>query len=233
MKYLRLFRRYDSIKAAVFLAGLAVYLLGVCICADVSYAAFLRTPAEYLCSWSGSLQTGIQQISGQIRGYSRQSSAVLTANGKSIPVTMLSAQYLADCYGLSGGTHTIWMNRTAFSQISESGSSMHISGTLGETPFSGEIVCSDALPQDAPYALLYADVSVLHDAEALRICMNEHDAAVLQQAGFQIMNPEAEIIFKYEQDILRIRIRFGLLAAFLALLAAGVFLRYHSINQIP
>lgn len=231
MKLLRLWRQYDSIKAAVMLLMLAVFLIGYCIRAAAQYAVILQTPSEFICvspDRSEIILPRLSQTEG-IKAYSPQKSALLTQNDRTVNVTLLSAAYLYDSYGIEGGAHDIFANDAAFAEICGdiTEKSQQFRGMLNGKPFSGEIIRDDSLPQGSPFAVLSASAADLRDASELRICLDGSDPASLEQLGLHIMNPEVQIAADYEKKLVLLRVRFAALSALLSCIAAGAFLRIY------
>ena len=117
MKLLRLWRQSDSIKAAVMLLALAIMMIGYCIHAAAGYAAILRAPAEYICTLPQGSDLLLPQLAQNdaVKGYSRQRKAALMQDNSIMTVTLLSASYLSDCYGITEQGRVIWANAAAFS----------------------------------------------------------------------------------------------------------------------
>ena len=231
MKMLRLFWQYDSVKAAVLLLALAIFLAGYCIRAAVSYAVILEAPTEYVCTAPdiGKILPQLTNTDG-LRAYSRQKKAYLAGENQTGSIVMLSAAYLADCYGLDGDAHTVWMNAEAFAAWGDaaSQSTAVFHGTLNGEPFSAQLICTENLPQSEPYAVLASSASELHDADALRVCAANRDTFAPDSLGLTVINPEQQCAADYEQQFVLLRIRFGMLSAILALIGAAAFFRvYH------
>ena len=231
MKLLRLWRQSDSIKAAVMLLALAIMMIGYCIHAAAGYAAILRAPAEYICTLPQGSDLLLPQLAQNdaVKGYSRQRKAALMQDNSIMTVTLLSASYLSDCYGITEQGRVIWANAAAFSAFcgDAAQSTAQARGTLDGKPFSAEIIRTDALPDGQPLAVMTASAAELHDADELRVCMTEPDAASLEQLGAHIVNPEVQLAAKYEKQLVLLRIRLGVLAAVLALLGAAAFRHIH------
>ena len=231
MKLLRLWRQYDSIKAAVMLFALAVILIGYCIHAAVGYAAILRTPTEYICTLPKEDTTILLRLeqTESILCYSRQKQAALMQDNQTLTVTLLSAAYLSDCYGITEQGRVIFANDAAFSAFcgDTKQGAVQIRGTLNGNPFSAAIIRTDALPDGQPLAVTAVSMAELHDASELRVCMTEPDSAALEQLGLHIVNPEVQLAAEYEKKLVLLRIRFGALAALLSCIAATAFLRIY------
>ncbi len=229
MKLLRLWRQYNSIKATVLLGLLAAVLIGYCIRAAASYAVFLQTPTEYLCT-AQDMDRTLRMFSDTegVRAYSRQRTAYLAQEWQGCNVTLLSAAYLSDCWGLSGDARTVYMNPAAFAAMSGNANSpASFRGTLDGEPFSVQIICTDQLPQEEPFAVIGVDLSALHDADMLRICAANRDAFSPESLALTVTNRETLCAADYEQKMVLLRIRFGALAAVLALLGTAAFLRVY------
>lgn len=232
MKLLRLWRQYDSIKATVMLFALAAFLIGYCIHAAAGYAAILQTPTEYICTLPKDfhiLELRLAQTDS-VKCYSRQKKAALMQDNHALTVTLLSAAYLSDCYGITEQGRVIWANDAAFSAFCGDAvqDSAQIRGTLDGNPFFAEIIRTDALPDAQPLAVTAAGMSELHEASELRVCMTEPDSAALEQLGVHIVNPEVQLAAEYEKQLVLLRIRFGALAALLSCIAAAAFLHIYS-----
>lgn len=229
MRFLRLWRQYDSIKAAVLLVALAVFLVGYCIHAALTYAMLLQTPAEYICTADGefdSILPRLMQIE-TVKGYSMQKTAYLVQKDKTLNVTMLSAAYFSDAYGITENAHTVWANDAAFAAICEN-TDAQFQGTLDGKPFSAAIICTNALPKSQPFAAMSVNAAELHDAAELRICMTEQNTAEIEQLGLSVLNKDVMCAAEYEKKLVLLRIRFGALSAILALIGAAAFFRvYH------
>lgn len=235
MKLLRLWRQYDSVKAAVLLTAFALFMLGFCIRSAAAYAEFLRTPTEYICSSYTELDRVLPQLAYTegIRAYSRQKTANLAEHQQEISVTMLSAAYLSDCYGLPESARTVYMNPAAFSVFcgEDAQSPVSFRGTLDGKPYAAQIICTQNLPQHEPFAALAVSAAELHDAETLRLCLTEPDACAPESIGLTVLNTEVQRAAAYEQQLVLLRIRFAALAAFLSLLAAGAFLKIYKLRE--
>lgn len=238
MKLLRLLRQYDSIKAAVILSALTVFLSGYCIRAAAVYAAYLRRPAEYLCTAADGFDRVLPLLAQNetVIGYSPQKSAVFTGKDRTLTVTELSAAYLSDCFGLAPDSHIIFANDAAWASIAgdRAGQSVQCRGTLDGMPFSAEIIRTERLPKEQPLAVTAVSAAELHDAAELRICMTNPDAAALAALGLHIGNPEALTAAEYESRLVLLRIRLGALAALLSGIAAAAFLKiYRQLSDEP
>ena len=231
MRLLRLWRQYDSIKATVLLVILAVLLIGYCVRAATEYAVFLQSPTEYLCAAPVDTDKILPQlaVTDGVRACSRQRTAYLSQEWQGCNVTLLSAAYLSDCYGLSGDSHTVWMNEEAFTAFcgTRVQSPVDIRGTLDGQPITVQIICTDALPQGEPLAILCVSAAMLHDADTLRICTADRESFSPESLGLTVLNPEQKQAAEYAQTLLLLRIRFGALSAALAMLAAAAFLRVY------
>ena len=226
---MRRWRQYDSFKAAVLLMILAVLLVGYCIRSAARYAAFLQTRPEYLCAVPDDSIT--RQLAGKagVAAYSRQKTAYLSDGQQGCTVTLLSAAYLADCYGLPGDAHTLWMNAAAFTAFcgENAQSPCAFRGTLDGQPFTAQLICTENLPQGEMFAVSAVGAAALRDADTLRICANGRNAFSPAQLGLTVRNTEALLAAEYEQTLILLRIRFGALSAFLAMLGAAAFLRIY------
>lgn len=226
---MRLWRQYDSIKAAVLLVLSAVLLIGYCIRSAARYAAFLQKRPEYLCAVPD--DSILRQLAGAegVAAYSRQKTAYLSDGQQGCTVTQLSAAYLADCYGLPGDAHTVWMNAAAFAAFcgEDAQSPCAFRGTLDGQPFTAQIAVTEKLPQGEAMAVSAVGEAALRDADTLRICADDRDAFSPGQLGLTVLNTEALLAAEYEQTLILLRIRFGALSAFLALLGAAAFLRIY------
>lgn len=235
MKLLRLWRQYDSIKAMVLLTASALFLIGYCIRMAAEYAAFLRTPIEYICTASAELDKVLPQLANTdgIRSYTRQKTAYLTEHEHGINITLLSEAYLSDCYGLDHQARTIFMNPAAFSAFcgTDAQSPVSFRGTLDRQSYSAQIVCKENLPSDEPFAAVAVTAAELHDADTLRICMTEQEAFVPESVGLTLINPEVQNTAAYEQKLVLLRIRFAAFSAFFATLAAAAFLKIYKLHQ--
>lgn len=231
MKLLRQFRQYDSMKAAVLLTAAALLLAGSCIRSAAAYAAILRKPAEYVCTAHSSIETALPQLTNaeQIRASSRQKTAYLTRKDQALPVTLLSAAYLSDCYALEHDAHTVWMNAAAFAVFGDPAAqnTVDFSGELDGKPFRARLICTDSLPQDEPLAVLAAGAAELRGAETVRICAAQSDAFAPERFGLTVVNAERLCAAGYERELVLLRIRFGALSAFLATLGAAAFFRLY------
>lgn len=231
MKLIRLWRQYDSIKAAVLLIATGLLLIGYCIRTAAAYAIILRAPAEYVCTAPAGIEQVIPQLANAdgVCAYSRQKKASLIQENSVMTVTLLSAAYLSDCYGITEQGRVIFANDAAFSAFcgdTEQGA-VQIRGTLDGKPFSAEIIRTDALPDGQPLAVTAVSMAELHDASELRICMTEPDSAALEQLGLHIVNPEVQLAAEYDKEFVLLRIRFGALAALLSCIAAVAFLQIY------
>ena len=228
MRFLRLLRQYDSVKAAVMLSALAAFLTGYSIRAAAGYAVLLRTPAEFICTAPEGFDLILPRLAQteSVRGYSPQKTAVLSQNDRTLTVTCLSAAYITDCYALTP-ERVIYANDAAFAALAEdpAAQSLQTDCTLDGVPFSAGMLRTDALPQNQPFAVRAVTAAALHDASELRICMTEPEPAALESLGLHITNPEVQIAADYEKQLVLLRIRFGMLAAVLSCIAAGACLR--------
>ena len=231
MKLLRHFRQYDSMKAAVLLTAAALLLAGACIRSAAAYAAILKMPAEYVCTAYNGIEAVLPQLTNaeHIRAFSRQKTASLTQKEQTLPVTQLSAAYLSDCFALEGDAHTVWMNAEAFTVFGNPAiqDTVDFYGELDGQPFRARLICTNILPQDEPLAVLAAGAAELRGAETVRICAADQDAFAPERFGLTVVNPEKLCAAGYEREMVLLRIRFGALSAFLALLGAAAFFRLY------
>lgn len=223
MKLLQRWRQSDSFKAAVLLAAAALFFAGSGIRAAAVYAAWLQRPTEYICTAEHSLQQAVLQLEReeQLCTYSRQKTAELRQGDKSLSVTLLSGAYLADCCGLPETPRTIFANAEAIALLGLTETTVPFQGTLNGSPFSAEIVCTDALPFGEPHAMLAVSAAELHDADTLRICLNAPDPSLPGRCGLRIQNPEVQCTAEYETKLCLLRIRFSAVCVLLALIGAA------------
>jgi hypothetical protein len=121
------------------------------------------------------------------------------------------------------------MNEAAFAAMHPaSGQTADFRGELDGEAFSARLVCTEHLPQAEPFAVLAVSAAELHDTETLRICAADQNAFSPSLFGLTVTNPEAQCAAEYEQEMLLLRIRFGVLSAVLALLGAAAFFRLHN-----
>lgn len=234
MKLIRLWRQYDSVKAVIMLLALAVFMLGYSIREAIAYAVILRTPTAYICTAPNGFATILPQLAQMecVRGYSLQKTATFIHEDHTLPVTLLSAAYLSDCYGIEDNPRAIYANRTAFSAFfgDTAQQSEQIRGTLDGKPFYTEIIQTDAMPDTQTFSAMAVGAAELHDASELRICLTEPDAAAMEQLGLCIVNPEIQLAADYEQRLVLLRVRFGMLAAILSCIAAAAFFRIYRLH---
>lgn len=120
--FLRLRKRYDSIKFALILFICAAYFLSHGIVQIVNYAHYLNKPAEYILeaySDSASLETAPDKIcetDGVVSASFQRDYVISEGNGKTLTVSELSYEYLFECYGIdtSVNSRKIWLNSVAF-----------------------------------------------------------------------------------------------------------------------
>lgn len=232
-KTLRLLRMYDAFKAALLLGILAAVLTGYCVRSAVHYAQMRNQPAEYVCRYSGTQQAALAdaETCDEITACSPQREILLETEHGSMTVTLLSVQYLSDCYALDPASagHIIRMNAAAIGAAGgEAAESVPLRGTLNGADFSGEGILLSSLPEGAPFAVMTGTAADLREADCLRVRLKHRDAqagAVLSEAGLSPADPAALQAAEYEETLLLVRLRFGLLSAALALIAAGACFR--------
>lgn len=230
MKLLRLWRQYDSIKAVVLLMLLAVFMLGYSIRAAGQYMTILQTPTSYLCTAASGFKTILPQLDQMesVQSYSLQKTAVLTEEDRTLRVTLLSPAYVFDCYGLEQ-SRAIYANRAAFGAFCGDTAAQYqqIRGALDGNRYDTELVQTDRIPEREAFAVLTVGAAELRDATELRVTMTEPDAAALERLGLRIVNPEVQLAAGYEQTMVLLRIRFGMLTVVLSCIAAAAFFRIY------
>lgn len=233
MKLLRIWRQYDSIKAAVLLIALALFLTGYCIRSAASYALFMQKPVEYICTASAGIDKILPQLANTdgIRAYSKQKTRNLEGSQQRIQVTLLNPSYLANCYALNE-TRTVYMNCPAFSELfGDAQSPVLFQGKLDGQTYSASAICTDKLTQNEPLAVIAAGESELHDTDSLRICVANQDVFSPESIGLTVMNRETLCAAEYEQKLMLLQIRFGVLSVILALTGAAAFLRIYRLTN--
>lgn len=236
MKLLRYWRQYDRFKAAVLLGMFAAGMLLYAVCGAVQYAQMLRRPAEYVCILPENAKNALAALaqSEQVYASGRQLTQMLETQQHTLTVTRLDAQYAQDCYALDLRPNTLYMNDTAFSALrtAQTDGAVRLSGTLDGKPISCEALYCDVLPSGDAYAVMYAPAAELHDAAAVRVCMRTLDASPLTAAGLTLTDTRQQTAAEYEQRMMLLRLRLGMLCAVTALLAAGANARLFRISLL-
>ena len=224
MKLLRLWRTNDRFKLAVLLLLLTVYLLGYAGVQAGRYLRWMLAPAEYVCTYTDSYASAAAKLEGSenISAYSPQITQNAEIGRESMQVTLLSARYLSDVFGVEPVTHTVWMNRIAFAKFcgEKAENPAALTMTLDGHRTEMTAVCLGNLPEDAPYAVMQASESALRETNLMRVCVKERNSAVLMHLGMNITEPEKQTAAEYEEILMLTRVRFAVLSAALALLAA-------------
>lgn len=230
-RMMRLLRMYDAFKMALLLGMLAAVLAGICVRYAVRYAHSLAQQTEYVCMFTGSQSTALEKtgMMQEITAYSPQCTKLLETDSGSVEVVLLSAQYLSDCFGIEAGgaSHTVWMNQAALSLVSRNDTrAAQMTCRLDGQETELNAALSDSLPDDLPFAVMYGSAAQLRDADRIRVRMNRKERnaeKLLSEAGLSFADTAQIQAAAYEEKLLLVRLRFGLLSVLLSALGSAAF----------
>lgn len=230
-QFLRLRRQNGRVKLSLLFA-----LLGLALAIDLGlgggeYAAGLG-PAEYVLERS---QPGpaTEAVLDQLRALegveavSRQREVSLVSGERGLTVVVLSPQYLQDCYGLTptGAAREYWLNPAAFSGFCAGETApARVSFQEEGIQESGLFQLAPSLPGEEAFAVTGGSSAEMGDSPQVRLRLRGETAgaqALLEGAGFSVVNREELLEREHKAQLWMIRIRYEGLALVLTGLLAG------------
>lgn len=228
--FFRLRRQSGKVKAALLLFLLAAFF-GVHGVEQLKECALgLGEPVEYLLQFGtggavfGEKLRELQKMEG-VTGVSRQREYTITRGEKSLAVTELSAQYLAQCYGIeeSGFRRHFWLSPQAFSSFVGKGTEppAHLSYRQAEVLCNGVFSSSEQLPGDLAGAVTSGTSEALRGSTELRVMFPGPDlsgvtVSRLEGLGFSVVNSQQLSLQEQEFRLLLICCCYDLTACALA-----------------
>lgn len=226
----RLLRRDSGAKLAMLLFLLGALLAWEVLACAAEYLSRMGEPAEYVLS-SGVQGAALEGKISALRGeegvicVSRQREYDLTSGERSVTVAEVSAEYLADGFGLdteAAGT-TFFLGSDAFKAFCGAGarSPVRMTCAAGEKSVSGAFVLEKSLPGEL--AVTKGSSATLQDASKLRVMFRGRDfsgtdAAWIGELGLSVENSETLAEDAHETELLMVKLRYGGMACVLAVL---------------
>ena len=232
-RFLYVRKRYDCIKMVLLLCIVMLFLIGYIVYTAISYAEYLSTPYELVCSVEKT-DTEIRE-SENINAYSKQAVRTFEINEKTIDVTVLSAGYLKDCYDIStdSNLHAVWLNRKYFSELfgKNETSHVHTSCISDGRKIQMSFLLSDNLPNEENYAVMCGQNCDFKESTQLRVSIRKDGTGTevyeLNSEGFQVVNKEQLVISEYELEMLLLKLRFSILTSIVTALAISANLKMY------
>jgi len=234
-RFFRLRRQSGWVKLSL-LSGLLAAALAVdlALCAGELAA---QGPIEYVLERGQpgpvpeALLEQLRELEG-VEAVSQQRDALLESGEKSLAVTVLSPQYLQDCWGIAptGAAREYWLNPAAF-QLFCGGEAAPawIDAQRDGLRESGLCQRAPQLPGEAPFAVTAGSSADMGDSAQVRLRFGGEEAgsrALLESMGFLVVNQESLLAREYRAELWMLRARYEGLALLLAGALAAVLYRY-------
>lgn len=229
---LRLRKESDKVKLALWLFLLAAVLAGKTAVTAGSYVSQIQSPVEYVLTSGevGAALDGKMQVilqNANVMGATRQREYALTDGERSLMVTEVSGQYLADCFGLaeSGSGTQVYLGRKVFYSFFGNGAQSPVRASVqtgeGQT-VSGAFTLAEELPENL--AITKGTTLTLGGSLNLRVMLAGTDisggaVSQLEGLGLTVTNRETVLIAEYENQLLLTRLSYGILSCILAAIA--------------
>ena len=237
-RFRRMRRQSDGIKAGLLCFLLGAVLLAVTAGRIVRYAKMLQAPYELILSQhtaSAGDSPAVMQLKlrDDVQAVSRQSEMQITVSETPLTVTLLSPQYLSAGYGLTpDSAQTVYCNLSAmmsllpYQQEPPAETQMQCQTDSGSRVFRFRYC--DALPDGDPLAVMQASTAELSVSETCRVRMKARELGgnavqEIQMLGFDVINQDVLLTEEYEEKILLLHLRWGLLSAALAMICGAAF----------
>lgn len=245
-EFLRLRKRYDSIKFALILFICATYFLVNGVVQIVSYCGYLNKPTEYILeaySDCASLEIALQKIcdtESAVCASFQRDYVVTSENDAVLIVSELSAEYLLECYRIESDENgkKIWLNTTAFDEfVGETDeTSVRLSYTVDGKNESAEFIRCDALDSETAYAVSVGTTASLDDSTVVRVMFDSIDVSGsnmkhLENLGYSISNGEKVILEVHEQELLFLNVKYSIIATVLSLVGAYLFIEIYKLKR--
>ncbi len=237
-RFLRMRRQSDGIKAGLLCFLLGTVLLAVTAGRIVRYATMLDAPYELILSQytaSAGDSPAVMQLKlrDDVQAVSRQSEIKVSNNEITLSVTLLSPQYLSAGCGLTpDSAQTVYCNHSAMMTLLPYQQELPAETQMQCQTDSGSRVLRfrscDTLPEGEPLAVMQASTAELSASETYRVRMKARElggTAVqeIQALGFDVINRDVLLAEEYEEKILLLHLRWGLLSAALAMICGAAF----------
>ena len=245
-EFLRLRKRYDSIKFSLILFICATYFLVNGVVQIVSYCGYLNKPTEYILeaySDSASLEIALQKIcetDGAVNASFQRDYIITTENDKALAVSELSREYLCDCYGIESNTNSkaIWLNTVAFDEfIGEStDTSVRLYYSVDGKNESAEFIKCDALDSENAYAVSIGTTASLGNSHTVRVMFDNIDITgtnirQIENLGYSISNREDMLLQSHEQEMLLLETKCCIFETSLSFVGGLAFIRIYRFER--
>lgn len=238
-KFLYIRKRYDCVKMTLLLSIVLVMLVIYTINAAVDYVIYISYPYELICTTekTGNVDVLLSDIEN-INAYSKQTVRTFEINEKTIDVTVLSANYLKECYDINtdSSSHAVWLNSKAFSELfgEKEKSSVHTTCISDGRKIQMSFLLSNNLPNEERYAVMCEKNQDFKETSQLRVCISKDGTATepetLSSSGLLIENNEQLVASEYELEILFLKLRFGIVAVLITVPAIWVNLKLYKVK---
>lgn len=247
LDFLRLRKKYDSIKFALMLFVCAVFFLTSGIIQIVSYASYLNKPCEYILeaySDSASLEIGLQKIcdtEGAVCASFQYDYIITTGDNKTLMVSDLSQEYLSMCYGIESGTNSnkVWLNSVAFDEfIGDSESdSVRLTYIVDGKTESAEFIRWESLDSENAYAVSIGTAVSLGNSRTVRVMFDSIDVTgtnirQIENLGYTVSNREDILIQSYEQELLFADVKCNIIGGLLSLIGGYAFVEVYKRKEV-
>lgn len=247
-EFLRLRKRYDSIKFALILFICATYFLVNGVVQIVSYCGYLNKPTEYILeaySDSASLEIALQKIcetDGAVSASFQRDYIITAENDKTLAVSELSREYLCDCYGIESNTNskTIWLNTVAFDEfIGEStDTSVRLYYSVDGKNESAEFIKCDALDSENAYAVSIGTTASLENSHTVRVMFDSIDVTgtdvrKIENLGYTVSNREDMLTQSHERELLFANLKCSIIGTILSLVGGYAFVEVYKKDSEP
>lgn len=250
-EFLRLRKRYDSIKFALILFICATYFLVNGVVQIVSYCGYLNKPCEYILeaySDSASLEIALQKIcetDGAVSASFQYDYIITTGDNKTLMVSDLSQEYLSMCYGIESGTNSnkVWLNSVAFDEfIGDSESdSVRLSYIFDGKTESAEFIRWESLDSENAYAVSIGTTVSLGNSRTVRVMFDSIDVtgtniSQIENLGYTVSNREDMILESHEQEMVLSEVKHLIITTVLSLVGGFAFVRvykYETDDSLP
>lgn len=254
-EFLKIRKQNDRVKMELFFFLAGVLFIGISIYQGINFYIEMKDEAEYVLSCDDPrilTDSKIAEIEGKdyvtAVGRQMESSVELSCpwGKESFTCVKLPEKYLKKAYGISGtGSMKIfYLNQAAYGQIVQSaGNSGNKDEDISDwrldyvldgtkTGTARLVLITEGVSDDEPYVFCQGDSVELADKSVMirvKVTGEDFDEAAVKQLkniGFEFVNKEEMQIHDLNQNMGLVRIKYGILTAFLCFFSAACLQKY-------
>lgn len=241
-KFLKLRKRYNSIKIAFILSLCTLYFIINGTADVISFGLYINAPTEYLLKSNESgalLDIKAERLLDECEAtaVSRQQSYLIeNKEGGIITVSALTPEYLFRAYGITAkeGDKKIWLAPSLFYEFTgeESALSVRMTCTDGKERFTADIIQLDILDRGTASAVAAGTSALLRDTDTVKMLSEGLDLSgkrikAAEKLGFTVMNKDALTEKAHREEIFFSELKYNVICTALSVLGTVLSIKIY------